>query len=139
MKTCNNPRRTLTGLRAKAQNIFGCEGCFLCGFLEVTKTELSLFFFSFFFVKRKLTKKKKVFLTVLFLIIFTSATGWWSSAVLHIYVFFCCNFSNAISLEILFLFSCLFFCHCISVNPEITLYSQIIHFTCLFNQSVCSF
>lgn len=61
MKTCNNPRRTLTGLRAKAQNILGCEGCFLCGFLEVTKTELSLFFFSFFFVKRKLTKKKSFF------------------------------------------------------------------------------
>lgn len=137
MKTCNNPRKTLTGLRAKAQNIFGCEGCFLW-FLEVTKTELSLF--SFFLCEKKTNQKVLFFfLTVLFLIIFTSATGWQSSAVLHIYVFFCCNFSNTISLEILFLFFALFFCHCISVNPEITLYSQIIHFTCLFNQSVCSF
>lgn len=60
MKTCNNPRKTLTGLRAKAQNIFGCDGCFLW-VLEVTKTELSLFSSLFFFVKRKLTKKKLLF------------------------------------------------------------------------------
>lgn len=58
MKTCNNPRKTLTGLRAKAQNIFGCEGCFLW-FLEVTKTELSLF--SFFLCEKKTNQKKVVF------------------------------------------------------------------------------
>lgn len=116
MKTCNNPRKTLTGLRAKAQNIFGCEGCFLW-FLEVTKTELSLF--SSLFLCEKKTNQKKFFF------VFFNSSVSDHFYLCHRVVEFSCftyMFSSVAIFQILFLWK---FCFCSLLFFPVTAFQLI--------------